>query len=75
MRTASFEQREWIDPWRDRRPMTNDYVLVSIYVCGGMECEIGWYYVDGAEWCTRSRGTVLAWMPLPDAYNPAEEVE
>ena len=87
MKPASFEKREWIDPWRDRRPMTKDPVLVSIVEngkikvavgrynaepldCGTYMVDIGWF-VDGFH----LQEFVLAWMPLPDPYNPVEEVE
>lgn len=63
MKIASFEQREWIDPETDRRPMTEDWVLVTIE-------ENGYRYVtenlfDG-EWLADGDAAVIAWMPLPD---------
>ena len=87
MKVASFEKREWIDPWRDRRPMTEDPVLVSIVENGKIEVAVGRYnakpidrgthivdigwFVDGFH----LREFVLAWMPLPEPYNPVEEEE
>lgn len=78
MKTASFEQREWIDPWRDRRPMTDDVVLVTLWRREKIYVEQAWYGVGLLEETGRKdwhciEGTVLAWMPLPDPYNPAEE--
>ena len=64
---ASFEEREWIDPWNDRRPMTDDWVLVTAndrdhrFVTLGRCEDDEWYYFDEDT-------EVLAWMPLPDVY-------
>ena len=65
MRIASFEVREWINPWEDRRPMTDDWVLVTVndeghkYVTmSKYEGKYGWLVDDDTE--------VIAWMPLPD---------
>ena len=66
MRIASFEEREWIDPKTDRRPMTDDWVLVTIeedgriqrYVTENVYTEGGWMIDDDMD--------VIAWMPLPD---------
>lgn len=82
MRIASFEIREWIDPWRDRRPMTDDLVLVTYwfngkryvgtasYTKGSKDQTLGSLFEpEGWNCC----GTVLAWQPLPDTYNPVEE--
>ena len=69
MKTASFEQREWIDPWRDRRPMTDDDVLVTVWTRYG--CKVTTATCDEGIWLIGQ--DVLAWMPLPDPFNPAEE--
>lgn len=74
MNIARFEVREWIDPWRDRRPMTSDEVLVTVWSKGEYVVKTAWYYND--EWTILSFGrfdTALAWMPLPEPYNPVEE--
>ena len=81
MKPASFEHAEWIDPWRDRRPMTDDRVLVTFFANGKMYVDTGCYVKGDVEWVRnvlsgegwRAPGTVLAWMPLPEAYNPVEE--
>lgn len=85
MKPASFEEREWIDPWRDRYPMTNDTVLVTYFFDGKLRVDTA-HYRKGNEfsspialigvtegWCCP--GTVLAWMPLPEAYDPVAEAE
>lgn len=85
MKPASFDTAEWIDAWRDRRPMTEDTVLVTFFYDGK-------FYVDTARYekgspiignmCTsiatkgwKAIGTVLAWMPLPEAYDPVAAAE
>lgn len=76
MKPASFEKREWIDPWRDRYPMTDDMVLVTYFYDGKMMVDTARYRNTGIEaegWCCP--GTVLAWMPLPEAYDPVAEAE
>lgn len=80
MNIARFEVREWIDPWRDRRPMTDDVVLVTLWRRERIYVEQAWYgenfleITGGKDWnCVE--GTVLAWMPLPEPYNPVEEEE
>lgn len=81
MKPASFEHAEWIDPWRDRRPMTEDPVLATYFYDGKRYVDMAIYSKGGEN--TRygvttegwSHGTVLAWMPLPEAYNPVEEAE
>lgn len=77
MKVASFEKVEWIDPWRDRRPMTNDKVLVTgEYELTGERfvdidyCDKGIWY-----WATLNNYKVIAWKPLEDPHNPVEEVE
>lgn len=42
MKTASFEKREWIDPWRDRYPMTDDMVLVTFCYDGKLRVDTAW---------------------------------
>ena len=76
MKTASFEQREWIDPWRDRRPMTEDHVLGTAETKDGRKVMFGWCerHKDMDVWHTSIEGRkILAWCPLPDPYNPVEE--
>lgn len=77
MRTASFEQREWIDPWRDRRPMTDDMVLVTYWFGGKMFVDTSRYTKGHSNLIERWTvcGTVLAWQPLPEAYDPVAEAE
>ena len=81
MKPASFEKAEWIDPWRDRRPMTEDPVLVTTWRDGKTYVECAWYrekhnydtitYEEGWVAC----GTVLAWKPLEEPYDPTAEEE
>lgn len=81
-KVASFETREWIDPWRDRRPMTEDAVLATYFYNGKGYVDTAFYSKGGGGTTNAfipegwsSPGIVLAWMPLPDPYNPVEEVE
>lgn len=67
-RIASFEKLEWINPWEDRRPMTDDWVLVTVndeghkYVTmSKYEGKYGWLIDDEME--------LIAWMPLPEPAN------
>lgn len=71
MKIASFEKREWINPKTDRRPMTEDWVLISVMVGNRPETSIGKFMPYG-EWYGEDREDVIAWMPLPD---PAEVTE
>lgn len=79
MKPASFEKREWIDPWRDRCPMTDDMVLVTYFYDGKLRVDTACYskeknpYGITEGWCCP--GTVLAWQPLPEAYDPVAEAE
>lgn len=86
MKPASFEKREWIDPWRDRYPMTDDMVIVTYFYDGKLRVDTARYRKAGETpfgivgvgiategWCCD--GTVLAWMPLPEAYDPVAEAE
>ena len=84
MKPASFEKREWIDPWRDRYPMTDDMVLVTSFYGGKLRVDTARYCrvnempygiteIEGEGWCCL--GTVLAWMPLPEVYDPVAEAE
>ena len=78
MKVASFDNAEWIDAWRDRRPMTDDPVLVTSETKEGRKVMFGWFvkYKDIDVWHTSIEGRkILAWMPLPDRYNPVEEEE
>lgn len=68
MTIASFDKVEWIDPWKDRRPMTDDWVLVTLndeghkYVTmSRYEGKYGWFIDDEIE--------LIAWMPMPDPAN------
>lgn len=72
MRIASFEEREWIDPKTDRRPMTDDWVLLTLKSGGGLIVSIGKYLPDLKEWYGEDEEDVVAWMPLPD---PSEDFE
>ena len=84
MKPASFEERVWIDPWRDRYPMTDDEVLVTYFFDGKLMVDTA-HYRKGKDlsditalwepegWCCP--GTVLAWQPLPEAYDPVAEAE
>lgn len=71
MKIASFEKREWINPKTDRRPMTEDWVLITVMVGNRPETSIGKFMSYG-EWCGEDSEDVIAWMPLPD---PAEVME
>lgn len=82
MKVASFEKAEWIDPWRDRVPQTEDKVIVTAFE-RGLRCGDSTirgklvvdfdHYVPNVGWGCHS--TVLAWMPLPDKYDPVAEAE
>ena len=72
MKSASFETREWIDPWRDRVPQTDGPVLVQAWLGGGWQLLVLRYRADTKEW---DIGNVIAWMPLPDKYDPVAEAE
>ena len=72
MRIASFEVREWIDPKKDRRPMEEEWVLVTLRSGGSLIVSIGKYLPDLKEWYGEDEEDVVAWMPLPD---PAEGIE
>ena len=69
MKVASFETREWIDPEKDRRPMTEDWVLVSFEDDGHRYVTINRYDPEYG-WEVDADATVEAWMPLPDAFYP-----
>ena len=80
MKPASFDTAEWIDAWRDRRPMTDDNVLVTDFYNGKMRIDTAYYNEgDGGCGCLvegwRCAGEVLAWMPLPEAYDPVAAAE
>lgn len=68
MKVASFDNAEWIDAWRDRRPMTDDPVLVSGW--DGERHTVRMSCYNNGEWETSL--TVLAWMPRPEAYDPVK---
>ena len=70
MNIARFEVREWIDPWRDRRPMTDDRVLVQYWKFGTWFIRVSNYRPEVDDW---EVDNVIAWMPLPEPYNPVEE--
>lgn len=67
MKIANFEKAEWIDPWNDRRPMTEDWVLVTVF-----DPEDNHKYVteskyeDGYGWFMDDEISILGWMPLPE---------
>ena len=69
-RIASFEEREWINPHNDRRPMVDGWYLVTIvdryhkYVSLA-KYDDGWMFVDEDE-------EVTAWMPLPEPARNEE---
>ena len=72
MKPASFDTAEWIDAWRDRRPMTDDPVLVTRW-CRWTKCYVVTIETyDGGGW---SSDTVIAWMPLPETYDPVAAYE
>lgn len=66
MNVASFEIREWINPWTDRRPMTDDWVLVTANERGNRYVTLGKF--DGTWWYFDEDTEVLAWQPLPEVY-------
>lgn len=85
MKIANFEKAEWIDAWRDRVPMTEDEVLVTfqakpmrrrgfddddVIVKNFITVTQAFYDTEEGHW---SINNVLAWMPLPEPYNPVEE--
>jgi hypothetical protein len=65
MTIASFDQVEWIDPWNDRRPMTEDWVLVTLFDSNGKYVTISRYEFDYG-WFVDDDVSVLGWMPLPE---------
>lgn len=86
MKVASFDKVEWIDPWIDRYPMTDDTVLVTYFYDGKLRVDTARYRkgidlygiisfsgIATEGWCCP--GTVLAWQPLPEAYDPVAEAE
>lgn len=73
MKVASYDKREWIDPWRDRRPMTDDNVLVTRSYRGERYVVTSWYCTAANEFACN--GTVLAWKPLEEPYDPTAEEE
>ena len=89
MKIASFENREWIDAWRDRRPMTNDEVLVTYFEDGEVKVGTAFYETEQGSkeaWICRMVGwyvvghgnaNVIAWQPFIEPYDPvaADEEE
>lgn len=74
MKVASFEEKgEWIDARNDRRPMTDDWVLVTQDMEHAGRVVTDACYRPKTGWNTKS--PVLAWMPMPEPYSPTEEVE
>ena len=63
-RIASFEEREWINPHNDRRPMTDDWVLVTVNDRGHRYVSMSKYDEDG--WFIDEDEEIAAWMPLPE---------
>lgn len=66
MTIASFDVKgEWIDPWNDRRPMTDDWVLVTVFKNGH---KYVWEnkYEDGFGWLVDEDFEVLGWQPMPE---------
>lgn len=76
MKPASFDVAEWIDAWRDRRPMTDDAVLVTAWNPREERLMVSTarYYCE-EEYKTWNDYSVVAWMPLPEAYDPVEAAE
>lgn len=83
MKPASFENAEWIDPWRDRTPMTDDMVLATVWAgtADYRACEVmrgrlavvcTFYDTEKKAWGVHN---VLAWQPIPFPYNPVEAEE
>ena len=78
---ASFDKAEWIDAWRDRRPMTEDAVLVTLWRGGKTYVDVAWYREEHHYDTTTfeegwvALGTVLAWKPLEEPYDPTAEEE
>lgn len=68
--SASFEEREWINPWNDRRPMTDDWVLVTANDRNHSYVTLGKFDDIDGIWVWFDDDTeVIAWMPLPDVYT------
>ena len=66
MTIASFDVvGEWIDPWNDRRPMTDDWGLVTVFKNGH---KYVWEskYEDGFGWLVDEDFEVLGWQPMPE---------
>lgn len=65
MKIARYDEPGvWINPWNDRRPMTDDWVLVTIIDGTGKYVSIArfadeWEYIDEDQ-------EIAAWMPLPE---------
>lgn len=82
MKIASYDKREWIDPWRDRTPMTEDIVLVTVWAQGNaligykakgrLVVMTSFYEPEAKSW---GIANVLAWMPFPEAYDPVAAEE
>ena len=66
MKPASFEKVGWIDPWNDRRPMTEVWVLVTLFSEGHKFVTETKYDTEYREWFVDPDDSVLGWMPLPE---------
>lgn len=65
MSIASFEELEWINPWEDRRPMTEDWVLVTVFKDGHKYVWSSKYEEDYG-WLMDEDFEILGWMPQPE---------
>jgi len=60
---------KWI-PVKERLPEHGGYYLVS---CEGGGVFRDFYWTDGTEWENKGYYDILAWRPLPKAYEEVEE--
>lgn len=72
-----YREPQWI-PCSEKMPKEDEEVLITFSknMAVGCFCEYGWYVVSGGEWytsCTEDEEQPIAWMPLPEPYQPKEE--
>lgn len=69
MKIASFDVREWINPNTDRRPMTEDWVLMTLRCGDHYIVRTDRYLLDLKEMLAEYDADMVAWMPLPEPYD------
>ena len=67
----TIEERKWI-PCSERLPETDEMMLVTAQPKKGAPNVNRAYYMDGAWHGSGSMSNVIAWMPVPDPYEPEE---